>query len=253
MKSTSRPEAFFRQIGSLQQLVRLFDMMPDVSFFMKDREARFVALNRLGCEFCKVNSGQDALGKTDRDFFPPARAEEYLADDREVMASGLPKFNRIEPAPEREGSPHLVITNKIPLRDANGRVIGLAGFSRRIESLRTAPAMMKKLAATVAMLHERYAEPLTTVQLAQQAGLSISQFERTFRKAFGSSPHQYLVGIRLEHACRLLNETDDTVATVAQRCGFYDHAHFTRAFASFMGTSPARYRRDHQQPDQEAV
>ncbi len=248
MKSKSRPDAFFRQIGSLQQLVRLFDLMPDVSFFMKDREARFVALNRLGCEFCHVKSEREALGKSDRDFFPAERAEEYLADDRAVMESGLPKLNRIELAPEREGSPHLVITNKIPLRDANGRVIGLAGFSRRIEHLRTAPAKMRKLAASVARMHDEFAAPLTTAQLAQQAGLSISQFERNFRKAFGTSPHQYLVGIRVEYACRLLIETDDTVTAVAQRCGFYDHAHFARAFATVMGTSPSGYRRDHQQP-----
>jgi|LakMenEpi03Aug12_release.lakeMendotaPanAssembly.Ray.scaffolds.fasta_scaffold474306_1 AraC-like DNA-binding protein len=248
MKSKSTADAFFRQIGSLQQIVRLFDLMPDVSFFMKDREARFVALNRLGCEFCHVKSEREALGKSDRDFFPAERAEEYLADDREVMESGLPKLNRIELAPEREGSPHLVITHKIPLRDADGRVIGLAGFSRRIDNLRNAPATMRKLAATVARLHDEFAEPLTTAQLAQQAGLSISQFERNFRKAFGTSPHQYLVGIRVEHACRLLIETDDTVTAVAQLCGFYDHAHFTRSFASVMGTSPSGYRRDHQQP-----
>ena len=248
MKSESGPDAFFRRIGSLQQLVRLFDLMPDVSFFMKDREARFVALNRLGCEICNVKSEREALGKTDRHFFPAPRAEEYLADDREVMESGLPKLNRIEPAPEREGSPHLVITNKIPLRDTNGRVIGLAGFSRRIENLRTAPATMRKLASTVARLHEEFAEPLTTGELARQAGLSVSQFERNFRKAFGTSPHQYLVGIRVEHACRLLLETDETVTTVAQRCGFYDHAHFTRAFTAVMGASPSVYRRNHQQP-----
>jgi AraC-like DNA-binding protein len=247
MKPTKKPDDFFGRIGSLRQFVRLLDMLPDVSFFIKDDRARFMALNRLGCELCQVKSEQEALGKTDRDFFPPARAEEYMADDLEVMESGLPKFNRIEPAPEREGSPHLVITHKIPLRDAKGRVIGLAGFSRRIEKLRTAPATMKRLASTVAKLHERFAEPLTSAQLAQEAGLSISQFERTFRKAFGSSPHQYLLGIRVEHACRLLNETDDTVSAIAQRCGFYDHAHFTRAFNSWIGTTPARYRKDHHQ------
>lgn len=49
--------------------------MPDVSFFMKDREARFVALNRLGCELCKVISEHEAIGKTDRCFFLPARAD----------------------------------------------------------------------------------------------------------------------------------------------------------------------------------
>lgn len=248
MKNKSRPDAFFQQIGSLQQIVRLFDLMPDVSFFIKDREGRFVALNHLGCEFCNVKSEREALGKSDRDFFPAGRAEEYLAADLEVMESGLPRLNRVESAPEREGSPHLVITHKIPLRDASGRVIGVAGFSRRIDHLRTAPATMRKLAATVARMHEGFAEPLTTAQLAQQAGLSISQFERNFRKAFGTSPHQYLVGIRVDHACRLLIETEETVSAVAQRCGFYDHAHFTRAFAALIGKSPSGYRRDHQQP-----
>jgi AraC-like DNA-binding protein len=248
MTCKCRPDAFFQKIGSAQQLMCLFDLMPDVSFFMKDRQARFMALNIRGCELCNVKFEREALGKTDRDFFPAARAEKYLADDLEVMKSGLPKLNRIEPAPEREGSPHLVITNKIPLRDANGTVIGLVGFSRRIENLRTAHATTRKLAATMARLHDEFAEPLTSAQLAQQAGLSVSQFERTFRKAFGTSPHQYLVGIRVAHACRLLIETNDTVTTVAQQCGFYDHAHFTRAFARVMGTSPSGYRRDHQQP-----
>lgn len=63
------------------------------------------------------------------------------------METGLPKFNRIEPALERDGSPHLVITNKIPQRDAKGRVIGLAGFSRRIKNLRAAPVTMRRLNA----------------------------------------------------------------------------------------------------------
>lgn len=248
MKIKSRRDEFFRKIGSLQQLMSLFDLMPDVSFFVKDRQARFVALNRLGCEFCNVASEREALGKTDRDFFPAARAEEYLADDREVMKSGLPKLNRIEPAPEREGSPHLVVTHKIPLRDGNGRVIGLAGFSRRIELVRAAPATIRRLAATVTKLHEEFAEPLTTAQLAKHAGLSVSQFERTFRKTFGNSPRKYLLKIRVDHACRLLVETNETVAAVAQRCGFYDHAHFTRAFAAVTGTKPSIYRRDHQSP-----
>ena len=248
MKPESRRTAFLQQLGSLDQLIPLFDLLPDVSFFMKDRSARFIALNRLGCEFCGVKSEREALGKTDKDFFPAARAAEYLADDREVMRTGQPKLNRVEPAPEREGSPHLVITNKIPLRDPTGKVVGLAGFSRRVEHLRAAPSTLHKLSATVARLHAQHADPITTEDLAKQAGLSVSQFERTFRKAFGTSPRQYLLSIRVEHACRLLAETDDTVATIAQRCGFYDHAHFTRTFASQMGTSPSRYRRERQEP-----
>ncbi|TCO92482.1 AraC family transcriptional regulator [Chthoniobacter flavus] len=248
MNALNLHRKFLRRIGSPEQLLRLFDLLPDVSFFMKDREGRFVALNRQGCDYCGVKSEREALGKTDCDFFPQTRAAEYMADDRVVMKTGRSILNRVEPAPEREGSPHLVITNKIPLRDGQGRVVGVAGFSRRVEQVRVAPAATKQLARAVRRLHDDYASPLTTGQLAQLAGLSPSQFERTFRKAFGASPRQYLLRVRVEAASRKLADTDKTIAAVAVECGFYDHAHFTRSFHAVTGISPSRYRREHQSP-----
>jgi len=228
------------------ELQPLYDLMPDISFFMKDTEGRFVALNRMGCEFCGVATERDAFGCTDRDFFPATNAEVYMADDRAVMKSGLPILNRIEPAPEKEGSPRLVVTNKIPVRDRAGRIIGVAGFSRRVEHLRCAAAVIKKLAVAVELLHSQYAEAIGTGDLAKRAGLSASQFERLFKKAFGTSPRQYLQRVRIEHACRLLAETGGTIADIAQQCGYYDHAHFTKAFVGQKGLTPSRFRKEHQ-------
>ena len=102
---------FLQNIGSFAQLLPLLDLLPDVSFFMKDAKGRFIALNRRGCEYCGVKSEREALGKTDRDFFPRVRAAEYAADDKAVMKSGKPILNRVEAAPEMEGSPRLVVTN----------------------------------------------------------------------------------------------------------------------------------------------
>jgi AraC-like DNA-binding protein len=224
----------------------LYDLMPDVSFFMKDTEGRFVALSRLGCEFCGVKSQEEAFGCTDRSFFPEGRATEYMADDRRVIETGLPIVNRIEPAPEMEGSPRLVVTNKIPVRDREGRIIGVAGFSRRVEHLRCATTVIRKLAAAVDRIHGHYDEAFDTAELAKQAGLSTSQFERLFRKALGSSPRQYLQRVRIEHACLFLVESEDTVAAIAQRCGYYDHAHFTKAFVAQKGVTPTAFRKQRQ-------
>ncbi|MFD0893602.1 AraC family transcriptional regulator [Luteolibacter ambystomatis] len=245
MKTVNPKQDFLRELapGELQSL---YDLMPDISFFMKDTKGRFVALNRMGCEFCGVASERDAFGCTDRDFFPRSNADEYMADDRAVMESGMPILNRIEPAPENKGSPRLVVTNKIPVRDRSGRIIGVAGFSRRVEHLRCADTVIKKLAAAVDLLHCHHAEPLTISDLAKRAGLSGSQFERLFRKAFATSPRQYLLCIRVESACRLLVETGETVASIAQQCGFYDHAHFTKAFVKEKGVTPSRFRKEHQ-------
>ena len=242
------PQAYFDQLGNASQVFALFDLLPDVSLFVKDRQGRYVWLNPLGCEFCRVRSSREAFGKTDRDYFPEARAAQYTADDQEVMRSGQPIVNRLEPAPEGDGSPHLVVTNKLPLRDASGQVVGVAGFSRRVESIRSLPFAWPKLARAVEILHRDFAEPLRTQSLAKAVGLSVSQFERAFRKTFRTTPRQYLLRIRVEHGCRLLAESGVTLTEVAQACGFYDQAHFTRVFQELMGVKPSVYRRRAQQP-----
>ena len=245
--SARSQQALLRRVSGAQ-LLRLFDLLPDVSFFLKDREGRFVALNRRGCEYCGVKSERAAFGKTDRDFFPRRRADEYMRDDRAVMRSGKAIINRIESAPEAEGSPRLVMTSKIPLRDARGKVIGLAGISRRVEQVRERPAAVAKLSKVMDHLHRRAREPLATRDLARIAGLSVSQFDRTFRASFGASPRQYLLRVRLEAACRPLAETDATIAAIAVESGFHDHAHFTRSFRQVLGTTPSAYRAEHQHP-----
>lgn len=240
-------QAFLREIAG-DQLIRLFDLLPDVSFFIKDSACRFVALNRRGCEYCGVKTEREAFGKRDRDFFPRGRASEYERDDLEVMKSGRAIVNRIESAPEVEGSPRLVMTTKIPLRNVDGKVVGLAGFSRQVEQVSERPAAVARLARAIEHLHERSHEPITTQELARMAGLSPSQFDRVFRQSLGTTPRQYLLRVRVESACRRLAQTDDTVAGIAVECGFYDHAHFTRTFRQVMGQSPSEYRREHQEP-----
>ncbi len=240
----SAPEnrPFLHRIANLDQLVSLLSVLPDVSFFIKDSHGRFQALNRRGCDYCGVASERDAIGKTDFDFFPKRRAQDYVEDDRTVLNSGIAVLNRIEPAPESEGSPHLVVTNKIPLRDATGNVIGIAGLSRRVEQLRGEAGALRRLAAAVNHLHQHSGQALQSEDLARRSGLSLRQLERTFRKLLGTTPHQYLLQIRIERACRLLAESDATVAAIAQECGFYDHAHFIKSFQAAMGVTPSVYR-----------
>ena len=240
MKKTNTDSRFFERLEPAQQVLALFDLLPDVSFFVKDRRGRFMALNRRGCEYCGVISEAEAIGKTDHDFFPTTRANDYREDDERVMRSGEPILNRIESAPEGAGSPRLVTTSKIPLRDRGGRVIGVAGFSRQIERMQSGSA--DAMAEVVKYLHENSSKEISTEQLADMAGLSVSHFERRFRLAFGSSPRQYLIRIRVEESVTLLRESDRSVTEIAQACGFYDHAHFSRTFRRVMGVSPSDYR-----------
>lgn len=241
MKSTGSPKSFFDRLEPGQQVLALFDLLPDVSFFVKDRKGRFMSLNRRGCEYCGVVSEDEAIGRTDYDFFPSMRADAYREDDEQVMSTGEPISNRIESAPEKEGSPRLVTTSKIPLRDRRGRVIGIAGFSRQIERIQSGTA--DAMADVITYLHKNFSEEVASEEMAAMSGLSVSHFERRFRLAFGSSPRQYLIRIRIEHAATMLRETDQSISAIAQACGFYDHAHFSRSFHRVMSLAPSAYRK----------
>lgn len=237
------PQGFLRRVSGAE-LAKLFDLVPDISFFIKDRKGRFITVNRRGCDYCGVKNAKDVIGKTDFDFFPHSRVADYKADDEMVMSTGRPIVNRLESAPEAEGSPRLVISSKIPLRDEKGVIIGIAGFSRQVEQVRSGSSGEARFARVIDQMHQHPDEALSSAEMARMCGLSQSQFDRSFRRVFGSSARQYLLRVRVEAACRRLAETEETVAALAAELGFYDHAHFTRCFHRIMGLTPAEYREE---------
>jgi transcriptional regulator GlxA family with amidase domain len=88
----------------------------------------------------------------------------------------------------------------------------------------------------------RYAEPLDVDDLARAAGLSRAHFSREFRRAFGDSPHQYLLTRRLERAAALLRNTDRSVADICFSVGLQSVGSFTTSFTRAFGKSPTVYR-----------
>ncbi len=78
--------------------------------------------------------------------------------------------------------------------------------------------------------------------LASAAGLSRAHFSREFRRAFGESPHAYLLTRRLERAAALLRNTDRSVADVCFSVGLQSVGSFTTSFTRSYGVSPTAYR-----------
>src|ERR1044072_7095109 len=88
----------------------------------------------------------------------------------------------------------------------------------------------------------RYAESLDVDDLARAAGLSRAHFSREFRRAFGDSPHQYLLTRRLQRAAALLRNPDRSVADVCFSVGLQSVGSFTTSFTRTYGKSPTVYR-----------
>jgi AraC-like DNA-binding protein len=88
----------------------------------------------------------------------------------------------------------------------------------------------------------RYFEPLDVDDLARAAGLSRAHFSREFKRAFGESPHGYLLTRRLERAAALLRNTDRSVADICFSVGLSSVGSFTTSFTRTFGVSPTAYR-----------
>ena len=243
MSNASIRDRYLSCLSSDGQLMKLFEFVPEVVFYIKDRDGRFIALNRKTCEYCGVAKEEDAWGKTDYDYFSSSQADSFRSDDLAVMENGLPIENRIETEPDQASSDRMVVTNKIPLRNREGEIIGIVGFSRQVERLSGRAGTADEFAKTIEYLKEKFSENVTTSGLAQMAGMSVSQFERRFRRAMGSSPRQYLLRLRVESSARLLTFTQKSIASIARDCGFHDHAHFSRSFKNLMNMTPLNFRK----------
>ena len=88
----------------------------------------------------------------------------------------------------------------------------------------------------------RYSEQIGVDDMASAAGLSRAHFSREFRRAFGESPHGYLLTRRLERAAALLRNTDRSVADVCFSVGLQSVGSFTASFTRTYGVSPTAYR-----------
>ena len=95
------------------------------------------------------------------------------------------------------------------------------------------------------LIDARYRDPLDVPALARAARLSPAHFSREFGRAFGDTPHQYLLTRRLERAAALLRTTDRTVADICLTVGLRSVGSFTTSFKRTFGCTPTAYRASH--------
>lgn len=94
----------------------------------------------------------------------------------------------------------------------------------------------------VAFIHNNYFFNISVSDIAAALNITREYLYTLFKKDIGKSPSQYLLDLRIEKACVLLQESDYPIARIAQHIGFYDHAYFTKTFRARLGISPRQYR-----------
>ena len=229
------------EVANLDLLEALFAPLTDNPFFVKDRELRYVAANDAMLRLCGVPNRGDLIGRTAWQVYPPEYAAHCERDDREILA-GRPIVDRLEMVIASTRAPSWLLFSQLPIRDARGRITGVAGVSRRIDLRRHDNAAYARIAAVIRHIQKHCDAPLDLKRLSTVAGLSASQLERSFRSLLRASPRQYQQRVRIERARRLLAE-GQSIARVAHSCGFSEHSAFSRRFKAIAGMTPIQYQK----------
>ena len=91
-------------------------------------------------------------------------------------------------------------------------------------------------------IEQHFSERVTVKYLAELGNVSISSFNRIFKKETGKTPIDYLIEVRIEKSKRLLRRKDIPIVEIAIRCGFSSSSHFSYCFSRLMGITPSEYR-----------
>lgn len=112
----------------------------------------------------------------------------------------------------------------------------------RVSRNSTRIELFKRLSQTREWIDANYSSPVSLTEMAEKARLNSQHFLRMFRDCFGSTPHQYLIDVRLAAARRLLIETNEPVSSVCRMTGFESNPSFSSLFRSRFGASPKTWR-----------
>jgi PAS domain S-box-containing protein len=234
--------AFLNSLDTLGGVESLFENLPNLSFWIKDLEGRFVTANQNSVKMCGGRREADVIGRTDFDFFPKHTAEAFRRDDLSVVTGRAKIVDRIEPISLEDGSVRWYSTNKVPLYDRAGRIVGVAGTTRELEAGSAPDPAYAEFAGVISHINRNFSQPMQVASLARMMSLSISQFERRFKQVFHETPMRFILKSRINEACKLLVNTRHSIAWIARATGFFDQSYFSKHFARSMGVSPRQYR-----------
>ncbi len=193
-------------LANEQALLRtLTDNLP-LAVYMKDNAGRKILTNPVDLQNQGVTSAAEVLGKTDFDIFPPEQAAAFHVDDQHVFDTGQPVLNRVEKITRLDGLLRWFLTSKVPLRDATGKVTGLAGFGLDITEQKQAELA---LANERALLHS----------LVENLPLAVYMKDLAGRKTMANPVDLYNQGAASE--AEILGKTDFDFFPPEQAAAFH--------------------------------
>jgi AraC-like DNA-binding protein len=243
-------EAFLEKMHPGFHGLELWNVLPDVSFWIKDHLGRFVWINDTLAGQAQL-SRSEVVGKRDADCFPNELASIYMHDDAEIVATGKPMLNKPELVMTPVGGVEWRQTTKIPVLNKNGEVFGTSGISRKMARDIPLPPEYAALVKIISHASENLSKGVKIRDLARSVHLSISTLERYIRAHLRIAPNELLRKIKMNRAYQLLSNSTLNISEIAVECGYESVSSFSRAFRHYSGMTPGAYReKNRSQPQQ---
>lgn len=235
-------QRFLADLGRPWMAVEIFDAVPDIAFFVKDREGRYVVVNQALADRCVGGNRDKLLGRTAAEVFPEELGESFTEQDFEVLREGRAIRGQLELHLYPDGREGWCLTWKEPVANANGEVVGVAGISRDLSFRPDASGDFGAVAEVLGHIDAKLDQTLSMAALAARAGWSTFQLDQRIRALFGVTASQYVTRRRIERSRHLLERTDQSISEIALACGYGDQSAFTRQFRRSVGLPPRAYR-----------
>ncbi|WOR15497.1 AraC family transcriptional regulator [Hyphomonas sp. FCG-A18] len=221
----------------------LFDRLSDTVFFIKDSGGRYLLVNDTLAKRCKHSSKDELIGKLPSTVLGKALGERYEAQDKLIIETGTPILDRLEVHIYPDRTTGWCITNKFPLIEEDGSIVGLAGISKDLGAPHIDNDNFPKLKSVIEHVKEHISETHTIQDLSEMAGLSPYQLDRRMQQIFGLTTGQWVLKQRIDFARQELTESDKPLAEIAMDAGYEDQSAFSRQFKKATGLTPTQVRK----------
>jgi AraC-like DNA-binding protein len=235
-------DKFFSNHLNGKDLLEPFNRFPDALYFVKDTESRVMAVSPGVVTRMGLHSEEEIIGRLPQEYMPPALARKFLRDDGLVVRTGKPMRNIVEVYYNERGVCDWIITDKYPIKDASGRVVGLIGTVQPFTSRQKLWSQLGPIGKAVDYIQTHLGDRVSLPEITLQAGCSERQLQRKFQGMFGITMQQFIIQSRVHAAINELVNTDRTIAEIAAQFGFTHQSAFTNQFREIIGVPPRTYR-----------
>ena len=233
-------DIFLNHLGLIMPLI---NTLPNVTFFVKDSNAKYLLANENLAKRCKINTVNEVIGKRAEDIFHVDLGQSYSSQDYLVMQKKISVINKLELHLYAAGLLGWCLTTKVPIFNTRNQVIGVAGISVDLQDIKSvSPKLNSQLSRVEYFISRHFDTAIKITTLADIAGLSLSQLNRQFKSIFLITPQQYIQKKRLEHAIELLEE-DYSITEISIKCAYADHSAFCRKFKEMTTMTPSQFKR----------